>query len=92
MTTWEVDEGVLKIVIDVHCDVRRWAKMVIGNHGSTLVAIANNVNQEMRNLFKRELFIRILVKHNNEIIYREKTKKAIAIDTTAARSAPFQSS
>ncbi|KAK6055443.1 hypothetical protein COOONC_07052 [Cooperia oncophora] len=65
---WNEDGEVLQIVVDINCDKERIAKFVLGKGGQRIVDIGRRVNDHMSNLFARQLFVRILVKHNKKIM------------------------
>lgn len=58
---------VLQIVAEVECKKDRVARIVIGEHGLTIVAVAKEVNESMQNLLAQQLFVRILVKVNGKL-------------------------
>ncbi|VDK59786.1 unnamed protein product [Gongylonema pulchrum] len=58
---------VLQIVAEVECGKDRVARVVVGQHGLTVVAVAKSVNEAMQDLLAQQLFIRILVKVNGKM-------------------------
>uniref|UniRef100_A0A0N5AIC4 GTPase Era, mitochondrial n=1 Tax=Syphacia muris TaxID=451379 RepID=A0A0N5AIC4_9BILA len=65
---WEMDGEVLQIVAVINCPEERLGKYVIGINGSKISRIATNVNRSIQNLFKQQLFIRILVKGKGKLL------------------------
>lgn len=53
---------VLQIVAEVECKKDRIARIVVGEHGLTITAVAKEVNESLQNLLAQQLFVRILVK------------------------------
>lgn len=53
---------VLQIVAEVECKKDRVARIVIGEHGLTIIAVSKEVNESLQNLLGQQLFVRILVK------------------------------
>lgn len=68
ITEWQTEGEVLQIVAEVRCPKERWGHYVLGRNGSKISRIGKEVNVAMQNLFKQQLFVRILVKANNRII------------------------
>ncbi|KAK5971473.1 G domain-containing protein [Trichostrongylus colubriformis] len=65
---WNEDGEVLQIVVEVPCEKERIGKLVLGKGGQRIAEIGKRVNDHMSNLFARQLFVRILVKHNNKVV------------------------
>ncbi|VDO65368.1 unnamed protein product [Heligmosomoides polygyrus] len=65
---WNEDGEVLQIVVEVHCEKERIGRLVLGKGGQRIADIGKRVNEHMSNLFARQLFVRILVKHDKKII------------------------
>ncbi|PIO76020.1 hypothetical protein TELCIR_01911 [Teladorsagia circumcincta] len=68
---WRLDEmtittNVLQVVVDIHCEKERIGKLILGKGGQRIAEIGKRVNDHMSNLFARQLFVRILVKHNKK--------------------------
>ncbi|KAK6031992.1 hypothetical protein OSTOST_01838 [Ostertagia ostertagi] len=68
ISEWNEDGEVLQIVVDIHCEKERIGKLIIGKGGQRIAEIGKRVNDHMSNLFARQLFVRILVKHNKKVI------------------------
>lgn len=68
ITEWQTEGDVLQIVTEVRCDKERHARLVLGRSGTTIISIGKNVNEIMQNLFKQQLFVRILVKANGKLV------------------------
>uniref|UniRef100_A0A914XB43 Uncharacterized protein n=2 Tax=Plectus sambesii TaxID=2011161 RepID=A0A914XB43_9BILA len=63
---WQVDEhDLLKIVLDVQCQKDRHARLLIGTGGERIHLISAETNQELRNLFQREVYLKVAVKYSN---------------------------
>ncbi|KAL3989699.1 50S ribosome-binding GTPase family protein [Acanthocheilonema viteae] len=62
VTEWDMEGEVLQIVAEVECKKDRIARIVIGEHGLTITAVAKEVNESLQNLLAQQLFVRILVK------------------------------
>ncbi|VDM71885.1 unnamed protein product [Strongylus vulgaris] len=66
---WKVDGEVLQIIVEINCDKERIGRLIIGKVGGRRIAeIGKRVNDHMHTLFARQLFVRILVKHNGKIV------------------------
>ena len=46
----------------------RWGRLVVGRGGSRICEIGKRVNEQMSTLLQTQLFVRLLVKHNNKIV------------------------
>ncbi|VDO79014.1 unnamed protein product [Haemonchus placei] len=68
ISEWNEDGEVLQIVADIPCEKQRIGKLVLGKGGQRIVDIGKRVNDHMSNLFARQLFVRILVKHNKKVM------------------------
>ncbi|XGW35038.1 hypothetical protein V3C99_018796 [Haemonchus contortus] len=68
ISEWNEDGEVLQIVVDIPCEKERIGKLVLGKGGQRIVDIGKRVNDHMSNLFARQLFVRILVKHNKKVM------------------------
>ncbi|MCP9256986.1 hypothetical protein DINM_000214 [Dirofilaria immitis] len=62
VTEWNMDGEVLQIVAEVECKKDRIARIVVGEHGLTITAVAKKINESLQNLLAQQLFVRILVK------------------------------
>lgn len=62
ITEWNVEGEVLQIVAEVECEKDRVARILVGQHGLTIMAVAKVVNESLQNLLAQQLFVRILVK------------------------------
>lgn len=58
---------VLQIVAEVECKKDRIARIVVGEHGLTIMAVAKEVNESLQNLLGQQLFVRILVKVDGKL-------------------------
>ncbi|VDO75343.1 unnamed protein product [Onchocerca flexuosa] len=86
VTEWNMEGEVLQIVAEVECKKDRIGRIVVGEHGSTIVAVAKEVNESMQNLLAQQLFLRILVKVEGKLFdilqynaRRNVTKKSIGL-------------
>ncbi|CAJ0575421.1 unnamed protein product, partial [Mesorhabditis spiculigera] len=69
VSEWNQDGEVLQIVVDIPCKTERIAKLIIGKSGgSRIIEIGQRVNDHLATLFQRQLFVRILVKHQGKIV------------------------
>ncbi|WKY14097.1 hypothetical protein Q1695_000002 [Nippostrongylus brasiliensis] len=66
ISDWNEDGEVLQILIEIRCDKERTGRLVLGRGGQRIAAIGKRVNDHMGNLFARQLFVRIVVKHAGE--------------------------
>ncbi|VDK64180.1 unnamed protein product, partial [Anisakis simplex] len=69
---WQVEGDVLQIVAEVNCEKERWAHYILGKDNNKIIKIGKAVNVLMQNLFKQQLFVRILVKANGKIVEKAK--------------------
>uniref|UniRef100_A0A0R3RS81 KH type-2 domain-containing protein n=1 Tax=Elaeophora elaphi TaxID=1147741 RepID=A0A0R3RS81_9BILA len=67
VTEWDMEGEVLQIVAEVECKKDRIARIVIGEHGLTITAVAKEVNESLQNLLAQQLFVRILVKVESKL-------------------------
>uniref|UniRef100_A0A2K6VXM5 G domain-containing protein n=2 Tax=Onchocerca TaxID=6281 RepID=A0A2K6VXM5_ONCVO len=86
ITEWNMEGEVLQIVAEVECKKDRIARIVVGEHGSTIIAVAKEVNESLQNLLAQQLFLRILVKVEGKLFdilqynaRRNVTKKSIGL-------------
>ncbi|EFO24755.1 hypothetical protein LOAG_03726 [Loa loa] len=86
VTEWDMEGEVLQIVAEVECKKDRIARIVVGEHGLTIMAVAKEVNESLQNLLAQQLFVRILVKVEGKLFdslrynaRRNITKKSVAI-------------
>ncbi len=57
---WEVTENdVLSIRFDIICGREGLIKRLVGKNGKTIMKIAAEVNQELRNLFQRDVYLKL---------------------------------
>uniref|UniRef100_F1L7Z2 GTP-binding protein n=1 Tax=Ascaris suum TaxID=6253 RepID=F1L7Z2_ASCSU len=68
VTEWQMEGDVLQIVAEVQCDKEKWGRYVLGKGNSKIMKIGKAVNVSMQNLFKQQLFVRILVKSRGKLI------------------------
>ncbi|RCN50154.1 hypothetical protein ANCCAN_03759 [Ancylostoma caninum] len=68
ITEWKVEGEVLQIVVEINCDKERIGRLLVGKGGRRIAEIGKRVNDHMHTLFARQLFVRILVKHNGKIV------------------------
>uniref|UniRef100_A0A915PRL8 G domain-containing protein n=1 Tax=Setaria digitata TaxID=48799 RepID=A0A915PRL8_9BILA len=67
VTEWVMEGEVLQIVAEIECKKDRIARIVVGEHGLTVAAVAKEVNESLQNLLAQQLFLRILVKVNGKL-------------------------
>ncbi|VIO88425.1 Hypothetical GTP-binding protein E02H1.2 in chromosome II, putative [Brugia malayi] len=86
VTEWDMQGEVLQIVAEVECKKDRIARIVVGDHGLTIIAVAKEVNESLQNLLAQQLFVRILVKVGGKLFDslrynagRNITKKSIGL-------------
>ncbi|KIH69177.1 hypothetical protein ANCDUO_00479 [Ancylostoma duodenale] len=60
--------NVLQIVVEINCDKERIGRLLVGKGGRRIAEIGKRVNDHMHTLFARQLFVRILIKHNGKIV------------------------
>ncbi|VDM60457.1 unnamed protein product [Angiostrongylus costaricensis] len=65
---WVEDGDVLKIVVEIPCEKERIGRLVLGKGGQRIAEIGRRVNDHMHNLFTRQLFVRVLIKHKGQIV------------------------
>uniref|UniRef100_A0A0K0DF30 G domain-containing protein n=1 Tax=Angiostrongylus cantonensis TaxID=6313 RepID=A0A0K0DF30_ANGCA len=65
---WVEDGDVLKIVVEILCEKERIGRLVLGKGGQRITEIGRRVNDHMHNLFTRQLFVRVLIKHKGQIV------------------------
>lgn len=75
VTEWQMEGEVLQIVVEIDCKKDREARIVLGEHGLTITAVAKEVNESMQNLLAQQLFVRILVKVNGKLYDRLQDKR-----------------
>ncbi|EYC14278.1 hypothetical protein Y032_0041g446 [Ancylostoma ceylanicum] len=68
ITEWKVEGEVLQIVVEINCDKERIGRLLVGKGGRRIAEIGKRVNDHMHTLFARQLFVRILIKHNGKIV------------------------
>ncbi|VDN06649.1 unnamed protein product [Thelazia callipaeda] len=67
ITEWGMEGEVLQIVAEIECKKDRIARIVVGEHGLTITAVAKEINESLQNLLAQQLFVRILVKVNGKV-------------------------
>lgn len=68
ISEWTEDGDVLKIVVEIPCDKERIGRLVLGKGGQRITEIGKRVNDHMHNLFTRQLFVRVLIKHKGQVV------------------------
>ncbi|CAJ0605470.1 unnamed protein product [Cylicocyclus nassatus] len=68
ISEWKVDGEVLQIVVEINCNKERVGRLLIGKGGRRIAEIGKRVNDHMHSLFARQLFVRIIVKHNGKVV------------------------
>ncbi|CAJ0589845.1 unnamed protein product [Cylicocyclus nassatus] len=68
ITEWKVDGEVLQILVEISCNKERIGRLLIGKGGRRITEIGKRVNDHMHSLFARQLFVRIVVKHNGKVV------------------------
>ncbi|VDK56692.1 unnamed protein product [Cylicostephanus goldi] len=68
ISEWKVEGEVLQIVVEINCDKERIGRLLIGKGGRRIAEIGKRVNDHMHSLFARQLFVRIIIKHNGKVV------------------------
>ncbi|KAJ1364292.1 hypothetical protein KIN20_024355 [Parelaphostrongylus tenuis] len=68
ISEWNESGDVLQIVVEISCEKERIGRLVLGKGGRRITEIGKRVNDHMHNLFTRQLFVRVLIKHKGQIV------------------------
>ena len=62
---WNVDiNGSLDVIIAIDCQKAFTARIVVGTGGRTVTQIARDTEQELRNIFRSEVRLRLIIEPN----------------------------
>ena len=63
LVQYEVNENdILTIQYEVICERESLVRWLVGKDGKTIVKIATELNQELRNLFQRDVYLKLSAK------------------------------
>ncbi|CAJ0595522.1 unnamed protein product [Cylicocyclus nassatus] len=68
ISEWKVDGEVLQIAVEINCNKERIGRLLIGKGDRRITEIGKRVNDHMHSLYARQLFVRIIVKHNGKVV------------------------
>uniref|UniRef100_A0A0N4ZSL7 G domain-containing protein n=1 Tax=Parastrongyloides trichosuri TaxID=131310 RepID=A0A0N4ZSL7_PARTI len=72
---WSFNDERLNIIVELICDKKRWAKLLIQNNPSRIAYMEDSVNNIIQNLINQPLFIKLLVKYNGQTVTEDNYQK-----------------